>query len=272
MTISERRASMEQYQGVSTCPEDFVPHWQAKLEKVHICEVRREPVEFENPCAVYENLHIRTEQGETLHARYIRPAAGTGPYPTLLMYHDMGRSVRGWHHMTRFIALGYAVVALENRIGNEVSMENIQPDTLEQCYVDALTAAKAALLLPETDADRLAAWGEGFGGGLALVVSAVLPQAVRCACLHPMPAELPTELAYLDVENFAQYLHGALLLGTGLMDEVATPWGQYACFHRAPCPKRHLVYPKYLHERINAFENEHIQFLNLWSESEYPLH
>lgn len=272
MMISERRARMERYLGESSCPKDFAAHWEQIWQELVVREIQRERVAVGNPCAEYECLHIHTGQGETVHARYLRPAAGSEPYPVLLMYHDMGRGVRGWHHMTRFVGLGYAVVALENRMGAEESMETICPDRLEQCYIDALAAAKAAMLLPEADTARLTAWGEGFGGGLALAVSAVVPQSVRCACLNPMPTELKPEMAYLDAENFSGQLHGSLLLGTGLMDDVASPWGQYACFHRAPCRKRHLVYPKYGHERINAFENEHIKFLNLWSEPSYPLY
>lgn len=266
MTISEKRNQMEQYKGTSVCPEDFLPYWQTKMEQLGEIQITREPVQLGNPCAVYEKLHITTEYGETVTARYIRPAGDAASYPTLLMYHDMGREVRGWHHMTRFAGIGYAVIALENRIGTDVTMETIDKATLERCYVDALTVAKAALLLPETNTAQLAAWGEGFGGGLALAVSAVLPQKVRCAALHPMPAELPAAWSYLDVENFACFLHAPLLLGTALMDETASPWGQYACYNCASCEKRHLVYPKYTHERINAFENEHLKFLNLWSE------
>lgn len=268
MTISEKRNRMQSYEGASVCPKDFLPYWQDKMEQLGDLQITREPIQLGNPCAVYEQLQIQTQQGETVAARYIRPAGSGDSYPTLLMYHDMGRGVRGWHHMTRFAGIGYAVIALENRIGTDVTMETIDQATLEQCYVDALTVAKAALLLPETNEAQLAAWGEGFGGGLAMAVSAVLPQEVHCACLHPMPAELPAELGYLDIENFACYLHAPLLMGTAMMDETASPWGQYASYHRAPCSKRQLVYPKYAHERINAFENEHIKFLNLWREED----
>lgn len=272
MTISEKKRQMECYEGAAICPEDFLTYWQTKAEQLGEIHITREPIQLGNPCAVYEKLYLTPEHGETVTARYIRPASGAEAYPTLLMYHDMGREVRGWHHMTRFVGVGYAVIALENRIGTDVTMESIDKATLDQCYVDALTVAKAALQLSETNANRLSAWGEGFGGGLALAVSAVLPQEIRCACLHLMPAELPPEWAYLDVENFACYLHGPLLMGTALMDEIASPWGQYASYNRTPGQKQHLVYPKYAHERINAFENEHLKFLNFWMEQDGLLH
>ena len=101
-----------------------------------------------------------------------------------------------------------------------------------------------------------------------------MPGEVRCAALNPMPADfrrrngvsdekLLSALDYMDPVNFAPFLRGALLMGTGLMDKVAPPEGQYAIYNRAVCPKRHLVYPKYEHERINFFENELIKFLHL---------
>ncbi len=266
VTISEKRHQLECYPGKTVCPDDFLDHWKTSVEQMGRVQVRREPVPSANSGALYERLHITTAQGEEITARYLRPAQGDGPYPTLLMYHDLGRGMRGWHHMTRFVGIGYAVVALENRMDPLLLPEQMEEETLERCELDALAAAKAALCLPETDSDRLAVWGEGFGGGLAIVVAALLPQTVHCTALHPMPTELPEGWSYLDVEVFAEHLRGPLLLGTALMDEVATPWGQYACVHRANGPKRHLVYPKYGHERINAFEDEHLKQLNLWSQ------
>lgn len=78
--------------------------------------------------------------------------------------------------------------------------------------------------------------GEGFGGALALVTAALLPGEVRCAALNPMPADfrrrngvsdekLLSALDYMDPVNFAPFLRGALLMGTGLMDKVAPPEG-----------------------------------------------
>ena len=67
------------------------------------------------------------------------------------MFHDAGRPVRGWHHMTRFVALGYAVFALENRAEADAQTQ----------FADAQAAARAALSLPTTL--NLIAWGEGLG-------------------------------------------------------------------------------------------------------------
>lgn len=265
MTVTERIQALKNYPGKTPCPEDFAEVWEEKYNRISLSSLSREQVCFQNPAAVYEQLTVKASDGRDLPVRYIRPAED-GPFPTLLMFHDLGRPCRGWHHMTRFAALGYAVVALQNRVNSDFTMEQMEDELLGQCYLDALTAAKAALALPQTDRKHLSTWGEGFGGGLAMAAAALLGGDTRCACLHPMPAEWHTP--YLDIENFATLLRGPLLMGTAMMDSIACPEGQFAAFNRAACPKQHLIYPKYVHERINAFENEHIKFLNFWSEEE----
>ena len=50
------------------------------------------------------------------------------------------------------------------------------------------------------------------------------------------------------------------LLGTALMDTVASPAAQFALVPQFSS-LTHKRYPKYAHERINAFENEFLSFL-----------
>lgn len=260
MTVSERKKMLEAYAGRNRCPADFDKYWKKRYGEILISSIRRQPVPFMNSCAVYEELTVRTGEGRESSARYIRPR-GEGPFPVLFLFHDLGRPVRGWHHMTRFTALGWSVIALENP--SELKTEDLQGQTLENLYLDALAIVKAAQLLPETG-KILSTWGEGFGGGLAIVTAALLGGDTRCACLNPMPAEIQEE--YLDIANFSRMLTGQLLMGTGLMDTISRPEGQYAVYNPAHCQKWHFVYPKYAHERINDFENEHIKFLNLWQQ------
>ncbi|MEG0321948.1 MAG: acetylxylan esterase, partial [Oscillospiraceae bacterium] len=101
----------------------------------------------------------------------------------------------------------------------------------------------------------LIAWGEGLGGGLAIGAAGQTPEAFcRCAALHPMPQ---------SCKEFAPRLTCPLLLGTALMDRIAPPEGQQAVYDSATCPKQHLVYPKYEHERINFFEDKLPKFFHI---------
>lgn len=273
LTISEQIAALERYEAQDSTPEDFEQFWDMRMEKaasVGGCSV--DPVPFYSRTAVYERLAIPTAEDGVVRARYIRPM-GEGTFPTILMFHDLGRGVRGWHHMTRFVALGYAVAALENRVTRGDWIRDPECLDLEGCYMDALVLTHQILALPHTDKDQIVTWGEGFGGGLAVVVAALMPGGAKCAALNPMPvdfrgacqgveAAMLDSLDYLDPMNFAPQLKGAFLMGTGLLDKTAPPQGQYALYHRARCIKRHLAYPKYEHERINFFENELLKFLH----------
>ena len=269
MTITEQTEALNSWQGNTRCPEDLKEQWYEKLHSDGDILIRAAYVPFRNPCALYEKLTITRAGRDIAHARCIHPV-GSGPFPTIFMFHDIGRKIRGWHHMTRFVACGYAVIALEN-CNTPDSVRDLNAQILEQNYVAAYATATAALTLPFPDKDHLVTWGEGFGGALAVFTAAMLPGAVRCAALNPMPADfngecgisIEDETGTLDPVSFASLLKGSLLIGTGLMDKVAPPKAQYAIYNRANCPKRHLVYPKYEHERNNFFENELLKFLHL---------
>ena len=133
-----------------------------------------------------------------------------------------------------------------------------------QRYLDALAVAKAALALPWVDTGRVYTFGEGFGGGLALLAASLCPAVSRCAALNPLPGDfaglgLPG-YDELDAANFAPLCRAEVLLGTCLMDEYAPPKGQAAIYNRLTCPKQWKLYPKYVHERVNFFENQMLCF------------
>lgn len=270
MTITEQMESLKTYRGHAQRPSDFEAFWRERQSRAAPTSVRTEQIPFKNSAAVYETLTISAGE-RVIHVRSIRPPQQRR-FPTILMFHDLNRGVRGWHHMTRFVALGYAVVALENEPAADLL---VKPDAsgLEQRYLDALTAAQTALILPHTDASRLAVWGEGFGGALSIVTAALLAETARCVVLNPLPADfrgqrqgMPEKalaaLDYLDIVHFAPMLTGPFLMGSGLMDKIAPIAAQYAVYNQAVCSKKHLVYPKYEHERINFFENELLKFLH----------
>lgn len=206
MTITEQKAFLRSYTGQAQAPADFAQRWQETAAALHPA-VSCAPVAFGNPCGVYERLTV-TFDGRSVTARVIRPAAD-GVHPLLLMYHDLNRGVRGWHHMTRFLA-------------------------------------------------------PGFGGGLALLAASLCPAVSRCAALNPLPGDfaglgLPG-YDELDAANFAPLCRAEVLLGTCLMDEYAPPKGQAAIYNRLTCPKQWKLYPKYVHERVNFFENQMLCF------------
>ena len=152
MTITEQKAFLRTYTGAAQPPEHFAQGWQATFAALAPA-VATTPVAFSNPYGIYERLTI-TYGDRTVTARVIRPA-GAGECPLLLMYHDLNRGVRGWHHMTRFLALGFGVVAPEAESFREDWKTQPAQADFRQRYLDALAAAKAALALPWVDHSRI---------------------------------------------------------------------------------------------------------------------
>ena len=261
MTITEQKAFLQQYTGKAQAPAGFAQAWAETFAALQP-EVQLAPVPFANPCGVYEQLTV-TYPGRTVTARVIRPAAA-GRHPLLLMYHDLNRSVRGWHHMTRFLALGFGTVALEAEpYKGDWQAKPAQADFRTR-YLDALAVAKAALALPWVDAGCVCTFGEGFGGGLALLAACLLPGVKRCAALNPLPGDFSglgvPGCEDIDLANFAPLCRAEVLLGSCLMDTYAPPQGQAAIYNRLTCPKQWKLYPKYIHERVNFFENQMLCF------------
>ena len=203
------------------------------------------PCPAATPTAEYQTVTFTADDGAMLSARYIHPVGGKR-VPTVLMFHDAGRPVRGWHHMTRFVALGYAVFALENRAEADAKTQ----------FADAQAAARAALSLPTTL--NLMTWGEGLGGTLAIAAAAKQPQhVIKCAAQNPLCTD-----AYADCAVYAAKLACPLLLGISGMDTVAPPDAQNAVYDAAACSKKRYIYAKYIHERINAFEDRVLAFFH----------
>ena len=214
-------------------------------------------IDFANPCARYSEVSF--ELGEdVVHARLIEPtgsARTSERVPLCLMFHDVDRPVRGWHHMTRFAAMGYAVLALdEDAVGVSDLRQGVASPAFAKRVRWGCAMAKVARDLDGIDPDRVFAWGEGLGGGIALAVSALDEQGLACTAIaNPLPGGL---------EALSSRVRGSVLMGTSLMDAASDPKGQFAVFNGLECDRRHIIYAKYAHERINAFENEVVNFFN----------
>ncbi|NMD45122.1 MAG: acetylxylan esterase [Clostridiales bacterium] len=269
MTLTEYKRKLKCYSGNGRMPADFEDIWK-KYMTANSPFVSVEQVPFLNETAIYENMCIISD-GREIHARCIQPR-GDGKYPLVLMFHDLSRGVRGWHHMTRFIAQGYAVIALNEEKSDLDWLKSPENIDFQRRYAAAITLTAVAIRLPYVQAKRIVTWGEGLGAGLAIVAAALIPYEVKCAALNPMPADFRglckgvseddlRKLDYADVSNFAPFVLGEVLMGVCLMNQLAPPEAQYAIYNKLKCKKKIKVYPKYIHERVNFFENEVLSFL-----------
>lgn len=210
--LTQRMCELEAYGGASTVPRDLAGFWRCRLGMAAPLApdaVRREPAGFDTPVATYERLTFAAADGAELHARYVCPrgaggadrgGAGAPRVPTVVMTHDVTCGPRGWHHLTRFAAIGNAVVELERRpwSGDVCAGWERGPAALQMTRLieDMARTAQAAASLPRTDVARLSAWGEGLAGALAIDAAAALDacdgavRLRRVAALNPMPADV----------------------------------------------------------------------------------
>ena len=103
------------------------------------------------------------------------------------MFHDWGIPARGWHHISRFCALGYGALQLENPC---ITPEMDEPISL---YEVALLVCEYAKILDEVDEKKLFGWGDGLGGGLAFACGSLNPDNfISLASCNPMVSDLRT--------------------------------------------------------------------------------
>lgn len=299
MGSTELRDAMSAYESETPCPSDFQAFWTGR--KVLASETQvlfLESTGIKCPTVAYCVVRYNTG-GRTLTAHCVLPRTDTA-VPAVLLFSDFDSAVRGWFHMTRFAALGFAVLApvWEGLPPDAAAGWRGAPDNLAlaELYTDALGLSYAAGQLPGIDGGRLIPWGEGLGGALAIVTAALRPEAMeKCAALGPALADFPLlwqsgpdtgslagirrhfrdedpehreagaffrAMGYVDCVNFAPMVRCPFLMGTGLMDSLSPPLAQAAVFNRVRGEKRLVTYPKYMHERINEFENELLRFLH----------
>ncbi|HEY7130769.1 MAG TPA: alpha/beta fold hydrolase [Candidatus Limnocylindrales bacterium] len=155
-----------------------------------------------------------------------------------------------------------------------------RPETwyYRRLVADAVLAVDAARAHPLVDASRIAVTGKSQGGGLALAVAGLAPDAVRAAAvdvpflchwrravevtdgfpyqeltrylaIHRLQeADVFRTLSYVDGLNFAARATAPALFSVGLMDEICPPSTVFAAFNQYAGPKDVRVWPFNGHE------------------------
>lgn len=293
MAVTDDR--WNEFHGNTKLPEDFTKFWNTLCRQD--CQL---PAAFElkkrmtTAAAEYDDLSYMGLDGRTITTSYIRPLLQK-PTAIVIDFHNTGRSSRGQFYLNRYTALGFSVMAPPCHPGITLGFsmsagEEIQNQAACMAYREAFLAVRIARelepLLP------VYTYGEGLGAALAVACSG-RAGVEKCAAQNPLLTDYRTvyelgydtgyyetirryfrdidgehsheeeffgRLDYVDCLNFARFSKASLLLGTGLLDEVSPAKGQYGLFHSAAGEKRHSVFPKHGHERINFFENDAMEF------------
>ena len=156
-------------------------------------------------------------------------------------------------------------------------------------YQDQRILCRVAAELAGIDRSRVFVNGGSQGGGMGIACCALNPGLVRGASiLYPFLSDFRAvwelgadeiayegiryysrwfdadgaradewfgTLAYVDTLSFAHLVRCPVLMGTGLSDVVCPPQTQFAVYNALTCPKRHLLYPDFGHEEIQAFDD-----------------
>lgn len=156
-------------------------------------------------------------------------------------------------------------------------------------FQDTCLLARLTEELPGIDRERVYVNGASQGGGIGIVCAALNPDIVKkAAILYPFLSdyrrvweldadvaayeglryysrwfnaqgertdEMFYKLGYIDAHNFAHLVRAEVLFGTGLLDEVCPIETQYAVYNCLTCKKRHVFFPDFAHEEIQAFDD-----------------
>ncbi|CCH29708.1 acetylxylan esterase [Actinosynnema sp. NPDC047251] len=205
-TFDMPREELATYQGTNPRPEDFDVYWDGALAELDTLDpgVTTEPAAFQTPFAECSHLWFTGTGGARVHAKLLRPRAGAGPRPAVLMFHGYNAGSPDWSEMLGHVALGHTVAALDCRgqggrsqdvggvtgwtfQGHIVRGLEDAPDNLyfRHVYLDTALPARIVMGLDGVDPDRVGATGISQGGGLTLACAALEPRIKPAAPVYP---------------------------------------------------------------------------------------
>ena len=161
-------------------------------------------------------------------------------------------------------------------------------------FLDTVQATRVLAALPGVDRTRIGTAGGSQGGALSLACAALSPLVKASASIYPFLcdyqrvwemglaagayAELRqylrlfdpthqrvgamfTRLGYIDVQHLAPRISAAVLMFTGLEDQICPPSTQFAAYNKISGPKSVEFYPDFAHEVLPGASDRILEFL-----------
>lgn len=197
---------LRDYRGRTPCPEDLDAYWAAALSELERVDpaVELAPAAFPVSFAECFELYFTGVGGARIHAKLVRPAAGPGPGPAVLMFHGYSGNAGDWTDKLAYAAAGMTVAALDCRGqgGESEDVGGVKGPTLRgqivrgladapekllfrQIFLDTVRLARVVMAMPWVDGHRVGATGGSQGGGLTLACAALVPELRRAAPIFP---------------------------------------------------------------------------------------
>ena len=201
---------LENYNGISPCPEDFDEYWGKALEEMKAVETKMELVRFDFPskCAELYDLYFTGTKGARIHAKFARPKNTDGKIPAVIGFHGLGGDSGDWVGLLKYVSQGFAIAFLDVRgqaglsedaggvggttIANPFvrGLDGDKHDLLmRDVYLDTALLARIVMGLDYVDENRIGVFGGSQGGCLSVVCAALVPQIKKCAPTYPYLAD-----------------------------------------------------------------------------------
>ncbi len=166
---------------------------------------------------------------------------------------------------------------------------------MRDVYLDTVQLAKIVMGIDYVDETRVASAGGSQGGCLSIICACLVPEIKKCAASYPYLSDFkrvmnmdlninaydglkqyfrnydPTHaredaiferLGYIDIQNFAKWMRGELLMFTGMMDNICPPSTQFAMYNKVTSKKNVIFYPEFGHEALRGAEDTVFTFLS----------
>ena len=201
---------LENILGLPNKAKDFEDFWTNQKRKIDEMKITYElkKTDLYSPLGDYYDLYFRSFDQALLHAKYIVPKI-EGKKPVMIEFHDVNKASESWHHLSRYLAIDMAVIALDCRNqGGESKDESSYegPYTMTplmlgiqgQCeemyyvksYLDAYLCSRLIEKISDLDENKIATFGKGQGGGMAFVCACLNPNIKKCSVEHLFPSDI----------------------------------------------------------------------------------
>ena len=197
---------LRRYRGTNPKPRDFEQYWDRALAELESTEDGVELIPSPFQCAVAEcfDLYFTGVGAARIHAKYLRPKAGTRPHPAVLMFHGYTGNSGNWLDKLSLVSEGFSVAALDCRGQGGLSEDrggvrgnthrghiirglDDDPDKLlfRQIFLDTAQLARIVMGFDEVDPQRVGTHGGSQGGALSLVCASLKPEIKACSAAFP---------------------------------------------------------------------------------------
>lgn len=197
---------LKKYKGSSLKPKDFESFWRARKEEAKGVKlnysINISEIGSYDSCSYYD-LSFEGIDGDIVYAKYIKPNL---PYdvPVVLQFHGYPGASRSFFEQSSFIALGFAVLAMDCPMQGGFGVSNgkflgstvmghiimgLQGQEKDLYYVrlfqNTVILCNIAKTLEGIDKNKIFTNGASQGGAIAIACAALNEEVKKAAILYP---------------------------------------------------------------------------------------